>query len=190
MSWEHISGSPDDWPREVYAGLFVVGGKTNELKEATFANVLVTDESLEIGAHTNESFVPQILLKGGTLLTGSIISFDRSSLTLSNLGRARVISAVKVARVLFHRPGARGSIASDRRLHRADHGRLGTVRAIYYAGAKCGRLCGPNPRPVAHCRQSARRDHAGCLDGKDEFNREIDWAPKLISDLVRTQDPK
>ena len=101
MSWEHISGSPDNWPREVYAGLFVVGGKTNELKEATFANVLVTDESLETGAHTNESFVPQVLLKGGTLLAGSIISFDRSSLTLSNLGRARVISAVKVARVLF-----------------------------------------------------------------------------------------
>jgi len=101
MSWEHISGSPDNWPGEVYAGLFVVGGKTNELKEATFANVLVTDESLETGAHTNESFVPQILLKRGTLLTGSIISFDRSSLTLSNLGRARVISAVKVARVLF-----------------------------------------------------------------------------------------
>ncbi len=123
MSWEHISGSPDDWPREVYAGLFVLGGKTNELKEATFANVLVTDETLETGAHTNESFVPQVLLKGGTLLAGNILAFDRSSLTLSNLGRARVISAVKVARVHFHprsrklehelTPGRRGALLAS-----------------------------------------------------------------------------
>jgi hypothetical protein len=134
MSWEHISGSPDDWPREVYAGLFVVGGKTNELKEATFANVLVTDESLETGAHTNESFVPQILLKGGTLLTGRIISLDRSSLTLSNLGRARVISAVKIARVLFHprsrkfehelTPGRRGALLAGGDFFEGEFGSL------------------------------------------------------------------
>ncbi len=96
--------------------------------------MLVTDEGLETGAHTNESFVQQIVLKGGTLLTGSIISFDRSSLTLSNLGRARVISAVKVARILFHprsrkfehelTPGRRGALLASGDFFEGEFGSL------------------------------------------------------------------
>jgi hypothetical protein len=44
ITWQPIYDSATEWDHEIYAGLFVMGGDSNSLKRATFANVVVEDE--------------------------------------------------------------------------------------------------------------------------------------------------
>ena len=101
VSWEHVYGSPDHFPAEIYAGFFVMGGTSNTLREATFRNVLLEDEGSASDSATNSPFASLIVLRNGSVLAGRINAFDSSSLKVSAFDKEYRLSLVNVARILF-----------------------------------------------------------------------------------------
>ena len=101
ITWQPIYDSPGGWEREIFAGLFVMGGESNDLKSATFANVLVEDE-LDYKAKEASTITKiQVLLNDGSILAADSISSDQSKMRIGFVNTNYSASVFAVARLLF-----------------------------------------------------------------------------------------
>jgi len=101
ISWQIIHESPSDWERTVYAGLFVVGGVTNAVKTATFANVQVEDEMDGRKLLTNKVSKVRLVVNDGSLLQAAEISADQTKIRFQFGDSNITASALSVCRIEF-----------------------------------------------------------------------------------------
>jgi hypothetical protein len=101
ISWQIIHESPSDWGRTVYAGLFVVGGVTNAVKTATFANVQVEDEMDGRKLLTNKLSRVRLVLNDGSLLQAADVSADQTKIRFQFGDSNITASALSVCRIEF-----------------------------------------------------------------------------------------
>jgi len=101
ITWEPFYATPSEWEQPVYAGLFVVGGFSNQLKRASFANVFVEDEADALKTPTNKMFKVQVTLNDGTILNADTVSADQSRVRIRFGGTNFSTSIYTVARLAY-----------------------------------------------------------------------------------------
>jgi len=101
LSWQIIHQTANTWDRNIYAGLFVVGGATNSLKTATFVNVQVQDESDGRKQATNGLSRIRVILNDGSALMTRQLSADQTKIRF-RFGSSNVVGSVlSVSRIEF-----------------------------------------------------------------------------------------
>lgn len=119
-TWQPIYESPDNWEREVFAGLFVVGGASNQLKRASFANVLIEDEADLLKGSAPKAATVEVTLNDGSILNADSIIADRTRVKIVFAGRDYSGSIYAVARLVY-------GVVPDRLKQQLASGRKGVL---------------------------------------------------------------
>jgi hypothetical protein len=120
VTWQHLYESPDNWDRDVVAGLFVVGGVSNQVKRASFANILIEDETDLLKGSAAKSSAVQVTLNDGSILNADSIVADRTKVKIAFGGRDYSGSIYAVARLIY-------GLAPDRLKRELTSGRKGVL---------------------------------------------------------------
>ena len=117
ISWQAVYESPNEWGRTIFAGLLVAGGSSNTLKSASFANVLVEDETDTMNAQSNKLFNVEAVLTDGSILHARSVTADESKIRIGFAKTNYVVSIYSVSRLVY-RPvpdRLKGELASGRK---------------------------------------------------------------------------
>ena len=101
ISWQAIYDSPNEWGRSIFAGLMVLGGSSNALKSASFASVLIEDETDTMNAESNKMFVVEVALTDGSVLHARSVSADESKVRIGFAKTNYVASIYAVSRLVY-----------------------------------------------------------------------------------------
>jgi hypothetical protein len=101
ITWQAIYESPNEWSREIFAGLFVMGGTTNTLKSASFANVVIEDEADTAGASSNKTATVQVVLNDSSIVNAESVSADQSKAKLGFLKTNYSASIYSISRLVY-----------------------------------------------------------------------------------------
>jgi len=101
ITWQAIYESPNEWSREIFAGLFVVGGTTNILKSASFASVLIEDENDVLSISSNKPATIEVLLNDGSVLKANSISADQTKVKISFFNTNYAASIYSISRLVY-----------------------------------------------------------------------------------------
>jgi hypothetical protein len=101
ITWQAIYETPNDWGRSIYAGLFVLSGNANELRTASFSNVLVEDEMDNRKLATNKTHQAGLLLTDGSMFRTDQISADATKIRFQAGASNFTISALSVSRIFY-----------------------------------------------------------------------------------------
>jgi hypothetical protein len=101
ITWQPIYDSATEWDRQILAGVFVVGGDSNSLKQASFANVTVEDDLDYQAKSTNGPPKIQVFLNDGSILATESVSADRTKMRIAFANTNYSASVVAVARVIL-----------------------------------------------------------------------------------------
>jgi len=117
ISWQAVYESPNEWGRTIFAGLLVAGGSSNTLKSASFANVLIEDETDTMNAQSNKLFNVEAVLTDGSILHARSVTADESKIRIGFAKTNYVVSIYSVSRLVY-RPvpdRLKGELASGRK---------------------------------------------------------------------------
>lgn len=101
ISWQAIYDSPNEWGRTIFAGLMVVGGTSNALKSASFANALIEDETDTMNVESNKMFNVEVVLTGGSVLHARSVTADESKVKIAFTKTNYVVSIYAVSRLVY-----------------------------------------------------------------------------------------